>query len=288
MIYPTIIVAHKVKNRVRFKLSLPLKDAKETGKFLTDYKGIESFHYNHITRSILIHFDRQKVDLNEIIIRLSISYSKEQGMSDINVFTPKSSNNSSLAYLSLTSILATAIIDRWLPFKNREIVNFLSWISVGTTSLAILDHGYKEIKEHGAFDPELVSSVYLYNSVKNGKLITGSFITWLAAFGRHSLDLPFEGITVKVKELKNIFTGQPQYNVSIFQGAIINDRDLNSKINMLRDMISNYIGNKQFKLKNNYYMANDSMLDSKEVGASELLGDANNIVIKNKAETFSI
>lgn len=288
MIYPTIIVAHKVKNRVRFKLSLPLKDAEKTGRFLTDYKGIESFHYNHITRSILIHFDRQKVDLNEIIIRLSISYSKEQGMADINVFTPKTSNNSSLAYLSLTSILATAVIDRWLPFKNREIVNFLSWISVGTTSLAILDHGYKEIKEHGAFDPELVSSVYLYNSVKNGKLITGSFITWLAAFGRHSLDLPFEGITVKVKELKNIFTGQPQYNISIFQGAIINDRDLNSKINMLRDMISNYIGNKQFKLKNNYYMANDSMLDSKEVGASELLGDSNNIVIKNKAETFSI
>ena len=127
------------------------------------------------------------------------------------------------------------IFDRFIPFKSKEIVNFLSWTAVGTTSLAIIDHGYKEIKEHGAFDPELISSVYLFNAVKNGKLITGSFITWIAAFGRHSLDLPFEGVTVKVRETKNIFTGQPQFNISTFQGAIIKDRDLNGKINMLRE-----------------------------------------------------
>lgn len=288
MIYPTIIVAHKITNRVRLKLSLPLKDEKETADFLTEYRGIKSFEYNKISRSVLIYFDRLKISLNEILIRLSISYSKQYEMQDINVFTRKSNKSSSLVYLSLTSILVTAFIDRFIPFKSKEIVNFLSWTAVGSTSLAIIDHGYKEIQEHGAFDPELISSVYLFNAVKNGKLITGSLITWIAAFGRHSLDLPFEGVTIKVRETKNIFTGQPQYNISTFQGAIINDRDLNGKINMLRDIISNYVGNKQFKPKNSYYMGDDIMLDSKEVGASELFGESNNIIVKNRAENFSI
>ncbi|MGO1469159.1 MAG: hypothetical protein ACTHW2_03965 [Tissierella sp.] len=288
MVKPTIMIAHKLKGRVRFKLSLPFKRPKEAGEFLTEYEGIDSFEYNGITKSVLVKFDSLRVDLNEIIMRLSIIYSKQYGMMPINVYIAKSNKNSSLAYFAITNIVIAAFIKNFTPLRSKEIMNFLSWSAVGTTSLAILDHGYNEIKEQGAFDPELVSSVYLFNAVKNGKLLTGSFITWLAAFGRHSLDLPYEGITVKVKELENIFTGQPQYNISIYRGVRVEEENIDGKIGLIRDLINNYIDNKQFKLQKNYFMGNNSMLDSKEVGASELLGSSNNIVINNRSESFSI
>ena len=288
MIHPTIVIIHQLQNRVRFKLSLPLKNAVEAEKFLTDYDGIESFEYNGVTRSVLIKFNNLKVELNEVMIRLSIIYSKQNGYTPINIFIPKSSKGSSLAYFALINIVVASLVKRLPIFKGKEVLDFLSWAAVGTTGLAILDHGYKEVKEQGAFDPELVSSVYLLNAVKNGKLLTGSLITWLAAFGRHVLDLPYQGITVKVKELNNIFTGELQYNLSTYQGVIVNETDINGKISVIRDLASNYINNNQFKRKKNYFMGNNSMLDSKEVAASELLGDSNNIIVKNEVENFSI
>lgn len=278
MVYPTIFISHKLENRVRFKISLPLKDPKETAKFLTEYKGINSFEYNHISRSILVNFDSLKVDLNEVMIRLSISYTKQYKMTPVNILVAKNKKNSSFAYFSMANIIVAALVKSLNPFDNKEILNFLSWSAVGSTSLAILDHGYREIKEQGSFDPELVSSVYLFNAVKNGKLVTGSLITWLAAFGRHTLDLPYEAVTVKVKEYNNIFTGEPHYNISTFQGAIVNDANLDGKldgrITITRDLISKYVNNKPSKIRNNYFMGSSSMLDSKEVGASQFIGEA--------------
>ena len=292
MVYPTIFIAHKLENRVRFKLSLPLKDPKKTAKFLTEYDGIDSFEYNNITRSVLIRFNNLKVDLNEVMMRLSISYTKQYNMTPVNIFTKKSKKSSSLAYFSMANIIVAALIKSTNPFRNKEILNFLSWSAVGTTALAILDHGYKEVRDKGSFDPELVSAVYLFNAVKNGKLVTGSLITWLAAFGRHTLDLPYDAITVKVREYKNIFTGEPQYNLSTFQGAVINDTNvdgqLDGRITITRDLISKYINNKPFKIKNNYFMGNNSMLDSKEVGASEFIGDPKNIILKDNIDNLSI
>ena len=287
MDYPTIIVAHKIKNRVRLKLSLPLKEPKVAGKFLTEYDGIDSFQYNNISRSIVVNYNSMKVNLNEIIMRLSISYSKEYHMMPVNVFVAKAKNDTSLAYFSMINIIIGGLVKNLTNFKGKEIVNFLSWSAIGTTSLAILDHGYREIKEHGEFHPELVSSVYLFNAIKNGKLLSGSLITWLAAFGRHSLDLPYEGTTIKVKEFNNIFTGEPQYNISIYEGAQGDNGNIN-KIGILKNVLSNYIDKDGSKSKKSYYMGSKSILDSKEVAASELLGDSNNMVIKNTSEKFSI
>lgn len=283
-----IVLSHKLHNRVRFKLSLPLKDAKETGEFLTEYKGIKSFEYNNVTRSVLIYFNPVHIDLNEVMMRLCVSYSKQYDMQPINIFIAKSKRKSSLAYFSIANIAIAVLVKKLTNFKSDEIVNFLSWSAVGTTALAILDHGYREVKEQGAFDPELVSSVYLVNAVRTGKPLTGSFITWLAAFGRHTLDLPYEGITVKVKEFKNIFTGEPQYNINTYRGVIVDESDLNGKISIFRDLISKYIDNKQVKIETNYFMGNDSMLATNEVGASELIGSPSNITINNNNEKMTI
>ncbi len=286
MYYPAIVIAHQLPNRVRFKLSLPLKDPKAVEKFLVDYEGIDSFEYNDVIRSVLIYYDNYRVELNEIIMRLSVVYSNEYEMAPVNVFIPKTHENSYLAYFAITNIVLAAMVKHFTNFKSKEILNFLSWSAVGATALAVLDHGYKEISEKGSFDPELVSSVYLLNAVRTGNLITGSLITWLAAFGRHIVDLPYEGITIKVKQYSNLFTGQPQYNISIFEGARVNDPSYDNKVGVIRDVISKYIGNSDFKFKKNYYMGDTEMIDSKDIGASELLGD--NIIVNNQSGTFTV
>lgn len=286
MYYPAIAISHQLPNRVRFKLSLPLKDAKAVEEFLVQYEGIESFEYNDVIRSVLVYFDNYRVELNEIIMRLSVIYSNQYDMAPVNVFIPKTHKNSSLEYFAISNIILAALVKHFTNFKSKEILNFLSWSAVGATTLAILDHGYKEVSERGSFDPELVSSVYLFNAVRTGNLITGSLITWLAAFGRHIIDLPYEGITIKVKTYSNLFTGQPQYNISVFEGARVNDPSYNNKVGVIRDVISKYIGNSDFKFKKNYYMGNTEMIDSKDIGASELLGD--NIIVNNQSGTFTV
>lgn len=285
---PTIVIAHKLDNRVRFKLSLPLKNAKETASFLREYYGIQSFEYNDVTRSVLIYFNPSKVELNEVMMRLSVSYSKQYEMIPINIFIAKSKRKTSLVYFSLINIAVAGLVKRLTNFKSDEIVNFLSWSAVGTTALAILDHGYTEVKQQGSFDPELVSSVYLVNAVRTGKPLTGSLITWIAAFGRHILDLPYEGITVKVKEFKNVFTGEIQYNINTYQGAIVDQTDLNGKISLVRDLISKHIDNKKMTTMKNYFMGEDSMLDTNEVKASEIIGKPDNIVINKNNENLTV
>lgn len=285
---PTIVLVHRLTNRVRFKLSHPLRDKKETKEFLIEYEGINKFEYNEITRSILVEFNEYKVELNEVIMRLSISYSKQYDKMPINVFILKKKKNTSLVYYSIGSILLAGAAKNFTPFNNKEVVNFLSWLAVGTTAFAIIDHGYKELNEKGAFDPELVSFVYLLNSIKNGKLLTGSFVTWLTAFGRHSLDLPYQGITIKVKEFKNIYTEEPQYNLSVYQGARVNTINSDNKISIIRDLISKFIDDKQFKFKKGYFMGKKMMLDSKEVGVCEVMGNCNNILINNNNSNFKV
>src|SRR3712207_6624565 len=46
--------------------------------------------------------------------------------------------------------------------------SFIRWLALGSTMGAIFEHGYKELSENGAFDPEVMSIMYLFNSIHNG------------------------------------------------------------------------------------------------------------------------
>ncbi|MCD3297530.1 hypothetical protein G8T67_12030, partial [Clostridium botulinum C/D] len=51
---PTIIIVHRLNNRIRVKLSHPLRGVEEVIVAMEKREGVESFSYNNITKSIVI------------------------------------------------------------------------------------------------------------------------------------------------------------------------------------------------------------------------------------------
>ena len=59
------------------------------------------------------------------------------------------------------------------------------WLAGLGTAWAVVDHAWKELRERGTFDPEVLSLAYLVTAFVRGNFLTASVVTWLASFGRH-------------------------------------------------------------------------------------------------------
>ena len=73
---------------------------------------------------------------------------------------------------------------------GSTLTRFSRWISVGTTLAAVAEHGYQELHVRGSFDPEVMSVVYLINSVGKPGAVRASLLAWIITFGRHLVPRP--------------------------------------------------------------------------------------------------
>lgn len=73
---PCITIMHKLPNRIRIKLSSPIKNVE---KMKTDMmnEGIISFRYNSIIHTVLVYIDNSKIGMEEIISRIKLLFSLE-------------------------------------------------------------------------------------------------------------------------------------------------------------------------------------------------------------------
>ena len=86
--------------------------------------------------------------------------------------------------------------------------NFVRWGALVTTIGAIFEHGYKELNENGAFDPEVMSIMYLITSINEVTAVNGTTnmslyspaIAWLLTFGRHILTRQERSILIETYE----------------------------------------------------------------------------------------
>ena len=83
------------------------------------------------------------------------------------------------------------------------------------TAWAVVDHAWKELRERGRFDPEVLSLAYLVTAFVRGNLLTASVVTWLASFGRHLISPPPAGVQVRPVEVCGRGNGQTGYEVMI-------------------------------------------------------------------------
>lgn len=74
---PTIIIAHNIKDRIRMKMSHPLRNEKEVINELLKRDGINDVVYNKITKSIVFNYSDYKVPIDELIMRFVVAYSKD-------------------------------------------------------------------------------------------------------------------------------------------------------------------------------------------------------------------
>ena len=56
---------------------------------------------------------------------------------------------------------------------------------LGATLAAVAEHGYQELHARGSFDPEVMSVVYLINSIGKTNGMQASALAWALTFGRH-------------------------------------------------------------------------------------------------------
>ena len=80
--------------------------------------------------------------------------------------------------------------------RFSKVHQVLDWIAGISTAYSILDHGHRELKERGNFDPEVLSVVYLLMAFLQGNHLPASLFTWIATFGRHLLEMPSKNVEI--------------------------------------------------------------------------------------------
>lgn len=231
---PTIVIAHKIKGRIRIKLSHPLRNGEELMKNLVKKDEIYKANYTDITKSILIEYNPYRISEDEVIIRVIALYSKSYDMIPIRlIYESKKKNLPPMACYSL-AMLGIGGISKYITM-NQQISDFINWAVVGTTIGAIGEHAYNEVNERGYFDPEVVSVMYLINSVTKGKFLLPSAVTWLTTFGRHLIELSYGGLMISVREFKNR-DGNKYFDVSVKT-----DNELSKGAGIIRVFLERFI-----------------------------------------------
>ena len=60
-----------------------------------------------------------------------------------------------------------------------SLTGLTRWLSAGATLAAVVEHGYQELHVRGSFDPEVMSVVYLINSIGKPNTHQASLIAWV-------------------------------------------------------------------------------------------------------------
>lgn len=252
---PKITVMHRINNRLRVKLSHPLRNIEKTMFSLKEREGIDIVRYNPIVKTMLVYYNSLKIDMEEVLLRIIVMYSKQYDMVPIKLESNTPTRNiPSLAKYSVLSIIIAGAVKFWGLCTNKSIQDFANWLAVGTTAGAIIEHAYNEISERGAFDPEVVSVMYLFNSVSKGNFIGASALTWITTFGRHILDFHYEGIFVRVKELKNMHTNEKYYEVGLYHKDKIY-----KKADFIKAFVTKFMDTQNASLKGNILISKNGM-----------------------------
>lgn len=254
---PKITVLHRLDNRLRVKLSHPLRNVGQAVAKIKENEEITKVAYNPITKSILVYFNYLKVDMEEVILRIIIAYSEQYDMVPVKLVSNTPTRDmAALSHYSILAIIAAGTTKfLGLSTTNKNIQDFMNWIAVGTTVGAIVEHGYKEINEKGAFDPEVVSIMYLINSVSKGNFLWASALTWLTTFGRHVLDFYYEGISIKVNKFKNVCTNEDYYQMSLCDYD-----DVYKKVNFMKAFVTRFIEKQNFTSESNVFINKNGMM----------------------------
>lgn len=219
MSYPTILMVHKLEGRIRIKISHPIIDIKEAEKFIKEADGITCVRYNDTIKSMIIKYNPTIITTENVIIKISIFMSNTYGFSKVKFISDcHKSDMPLLSYYSLISILGANVIKYLNP--GNQVQEFVNWIATGTTVGAIGEHAYAEMSEKGTVDPEVMSVMYLINSIGKGNMVNASLITWITTFGRHILKKSHESFIIKIEKTQIQCGEDPCYDISVLPTVI--------------------------------------------------------------------
>jgi len=198
----SITILHRLDNRIRINFSDPIRNFEKLKFLVMEHEGIETFDYTPVTRGLLVQFDNDKVNLQEILIRTAVAYSLENDLGPVKI-SQKGKKDFITAKGAFAGIsIITAFILSYLS-KNVALISAMKWISAGTTTAAVIEHAAFDYRIKGSVDPEVLSLGLLANSIiNNKKILLPSALTWVSTFGRHFSKNENEGILLEVSKRK--------------------------------------------------------------------------------------
>jgi len=172
-------ILHAIPGRLRIHLEKPVAS---TAAF-EGVDGVTLCRYNPRIQTLLCRYDPERISEERVIQSLSAIYAGQVGTRLLHV---KRSEESGFS-MSPSGALALALIgaDGALKLAGSTLTGVSGWLSTGATLAAVVEHAYQELQLRGSFDPEVMSVVYLINSIGKTNSFQASLVAWAATFGRH-------------------------------------------------------------------------------------------------------
>lgn len=209
-----LLIKHKLPGRLRLRFSKLPKDMKSVRRQVMEHDGMYSFTYTKMVKSCLITFNQHLVSPHEVMIRTAIAWSSVDGFRGVEIV-----NRGEESYLTPASILSAGVIG--LAFASKFVTpllafqSSLNWAAIGSVSLAVLEHANIDIKKKGTVDPEIISLLFLFNSIKKNNFLIPASLAWMLTFGRHLMFKNKESIHLKVVEVNDPTTKSCYYDVEV-------------------------------------------------------------------------
>jgi hypothetical protein len=197
---PFVTVVHSLPGRIRVRFSEPPADPDQLAAAIREHPGMGRIDYTQMTRSLLVRFDPHAISQEEIALRIAFQFSLDQRGRAVRLLAaPEHEVLQSSAVLSAMG-LAAAFGMRWLK-PAAKIPTPLDWAAGLGTACSIVDHAWKEVRQRGYFDPEVLALAYLVPALVRGNFLKASVVTWLSTFGRHLIEVPATGVEVSPREI---------------------------------------------------------------------------------------
>ncbi len=172
-------VLSAIRGRIRLQLEKPAASAEAFQKI----PGVLGCRYSPRIRTLLCEYDPNLISEDQLLIRLGAAYAAQ---TDARLLHIKHCDEQGFS-MAPSGYLALLFIglDGALSIAGSPLTAFTRWLSTGATLAAVVEHGYQELHVRGSFDPEVMSVVYLINSVGKPGAVRASLLAWIITFGRH-------------------------------------------------------------------------------------------------------
>ncbi len=172
-------ILHTLPGRLRIQIEKPI----DSEQIFRNVTGVLRCSYNPKIQTLLIEYDPDIVTEENLIVRLAAAYACVKQTKLLHIRHSEEKRFS----MAPTGGLALALIglDGLLKLTGAQLAGISGWFSTGATLAAVVEHGYQELQTRGSFDPEVMSIIYLINSIGKTNTFQASFLAWIVTFGRH-------------------------------------------------------------------------------------------------------
>ncbi|MDO4690485.1 MAG: hypothetical protein Q4A58_04240 [Fusobacterium sp.] len=238
----SITVVHRLPNRVRIKLSLPMKEPKNFYKTIKNNLSMLNFKYSPRNQCLTLEFEPSEILLQEIIYRVGIAFSIENGLVQVRLLEGYEYKSISPIAIYAFAAITAAGFNKFINIDNTKLQNSMNTFAMGITVGSVLEHAYSEVRRRGMFDIEILPALYLLKSFIEESKLSTVLIMWLTTFGRH-LTVPKQ--TTKILK---VFRTKTSHSYQ-YTATILDDHSIEN----FSDMVNHIF----FKKANTYMSFNE-------------------------------